>query len=89
MVRLSVAALATSSPTAKNQVRRWTSVEAFAQEVGHSRIYAGIHYRASTEAGQAMGERIGELAAARLLSDASAQSAEDAGNSAGPSLSLR
>jgi hypothetical protein len=82
-------ALATSSPTAKNQVRRWTSVEAFAQEVGHSRIYAGIHYRASTEAGQAMGERIGTLAAARLLSESDAISAEDAGSGAGTSLGLR
>jgi hypothetical protein len=82
-------ALATSSPTAKNQVRRWTSLDAFAQEVANSRIYAGIHYRASTEVGQAMGERIGALAAARLLSESSALSAEDAGTGAGASFSVR
>jgi hypothetical protein len=58
--------LATSSPTAKGAVRRWTSVDDFVREVGEARIYAGIHYRSSVDAGAAMGQRIGELAVARF-----------------------
>jgi hypothetical protein len=59
--------LATSSPTAKGATRRWTSVDDFVREVGDSRIYAGIHYRFSVDAGTALGQRIGELAVGRLL----------------------
>jgi hypothetical protein len=58
--------LSTTSPTAKGVVRRWSNVEDFMQEVAVARIYDGIHYRTSTEAGTAMGRRIGELAAQRL-----------------------
>lgn len=59
--------LSTSSPTAKGATRQWATVEQFLQEVANARIYAGIHYRAATTAGTAMGRQIGELAAARLL----------------------
>jgi len=59
--------LTTSSPTAKGASRRWTSVDAFAREVGNSRVYAGIHYTFSTDAGLAMGQKIGQLAATRHL----------------------
>ena len=62
-------ALATSSPTAKGATRRWTSVDAFAREVAESRIYAGIHYRFSTDAGLALGRSVGDLVAARFLAD--------------------
>ena len=58
--------LTTSSPTAKGAARRWTSVDDFVREVADSRIYAGIHYRTSTETGAAMGRNIGELAS-RLI----------------------
>jgi hypothetical protein len=57
--------LATSSPTAKGATRRWSNVEDFVQEVSDARIYAGIHFRSATMAGEAMGKRIGELAVAR------------------------
>lgn len=57
--------LSTSSPTAQSVVRRWDSAESFAQEVALARIVAGVHYRFSTEVGQAMGRRIGEWAASR------------------------
>jgi hypothetical protein len=60
-------ALATSSPTAKGATRRWASVDEFAREVAESRIYAGIHYRFSTDAGLALGRRIGELAVGRVI----------------------
>lgn len=59
--------LSTSSPTAKGATRRWTSIDDFVHEVGVSRIYAGIHYRFSTETGTSMGKQVGELAVQRLL----------------------
>ncbi len=59
--------LATASPTAKGATRRWTSIDAFVQEVADARIYEGVHYRTSTEVGAAMGRRIGELAVNRHL----------------------
>src|SRR5262245_58372474 len=58
--------LSTTSPTAKGAARHWSSVDEFVQEVSEARIYAGIHYRTATEAGAAMGRRIGELAARKM-----------------------
>ena len=58
--------LSTSSPTAKGATRRWTSVDDFVREVSDARVWGGIHFRSATRAGEAMGRRIGELAAARL-----------------------
>ena len=58
--------LATTSPTAKGAERRWSNLDDFVQEVSDARIYAGIHYRTATDAGAAMGRRIGELAARHL-----------------------
>ncbi|MGM9490372.1 vanadium-dependent haloperoxidase [Ideonella sp. YS5] len=55
--------LSTTSPTAKDAMRSWNSVEAFTQEVAQARIVAGVHYRFSTEAGQVLGQRVGEWAA--------------------------
>lgn len=57
--------LSTSSPTAKGATRRWDSLENFVREVSESRIHGGIHFRSATEAGEAMGKRIGELAVQR------------------------
>ncbi len=59
--------LATTSPTAKGATRRWTSVDSFVREVAESRVYAGIHYRTSIDTGVAMGRRVGELTASRML----------------------
>jgi PAP2 superfamily len=59
--------LATSSPTAKGATRHWTSIDGFVREVGDSRIYAGIHFRAAIDAGTSMGKQIGMLAAGRVL----------------------
>ena len=53
--------LSTTSPTAKGASRRWTNLDDFAREVADSRIYAGIHYRTSTDVGITMGKQIGEL----------------------------
>lgn len=60
-------ALTTTSPSAKGAARSWTKVDDFTQEVGNARIYEGVHYRFSTEAGTAMGKQIGELAVAKVL----------------------
>ncbi|WP_280151337.1 vanadium-dependent haloperoxidase [Piscinibacter sp. XHJ-5] len=54
--------LSTTSPTAKGASRRWSSVDEMTREVANARVYEGVHYRTSTEAGTAMGRRIGELA---------------------------
>ena len=59
--------LATSSPSAKNITRRWTSVTDFVQEVSDARIYEGIHFRTAVEIGTAMGRQIGELAAKKYV----------------------
>jgi hypothetical protein len=58
--------LATSSPSGKGATRRWASVDEFVREVSDARIWAGIHFRSATQAGEAMGRQIGELAAQRL-----------------------
>jgi hypothetical protein len=60
--------LATASPSAKGTTRRWTSADEFVREVSDARIYAGIHFRSATDAGEAMGRRIGELAVVQLMS---------------------
>jgi hypothetical protein len=49
------------------RARRWTTIDAFMQEVANARIYDGVHYRTSTEVGTAMGKQIGELAVAKYL----------------------
>jgi hypothetical protein len=47
--------------------RSWTKIEDFVREVANARVYAGVHYRNSSEVGAAMGAQIGELAAAKFL----------------------
>jgi len=48
-----------TSPTAPGVTHRWTNLRAYADEVAHSRIWAGFHYRFSKDVGQDMGRRIG------------------------------
>lgn len=57
--------LSTSSPTAKGATRRWASPDEFVREVSDARVHGGIHFRSATDAGEAMGKRIGELAVQR------------------------
>lgn len=54
--------LTTTSVTANNAIRSWTSIDDFVQEVSNARIYDGVHYRTSTEVGTTMGKKIGQLA---------------------------
>jgi vanadium-dependent haloperoxidase-like protein len=56
-----------TSATAPGVVRRWTSLDDYRDEVSNARVWAGFHYRFSTEAGKDMGKRIGELTVATQL----------------------
>src|SRR5215469_10667801 len=56
--------LSTTSNTARGVTRRWASTDAVVQEVSMARIWAGVHYRTSTEVGNHMGEQVGALVAA-------------------------
>jgi hypothetical protein len=58
--------LATSSPTARGATRQWAALDDFVREVSNARIHGGIHYRHSTDTGEAIGRRIGALAIERL-----------------------
>jgi hypothetical protein len=55
------------SPTAPGVTRKWTRLQDYSDEVANARIYAGFHYRFSTEAGKDMGKKIAELAASTQL----------------------
>jgi hypothetical protein len=50
-----------TSPTAPGVTRKWTRLQDYSDEVADARIYAGFHYRFSTEVGKDMGTKIGEL----------------------------
>jgi len=54
-----VASIEMTSPTAPGVVHRWTRLADYVREVNHARIWGGIHYRNSTEVGEAMGRTIG------------------------------
>jgi hypothetical protein len=59
-----LANLSTVSNTAPGVTRRWSRPEELVQEVSLGRIYAGVHFRNSTEIGNRMGEQVGKLIAA-------------------------
>lgn len=63
-------ALSTSSPSAKGAVRQWPRTDDFVREVSDARIHGGLHYRFSTDAGEALGRQVGRLAVNQLLRDA-------------------
>jgi hypothetical protein len=56
-----------TSATAPGVVRKWTKVDEYVNEVSMARVYAGFHYRFSTQAGEEMGRQIGELAVSSKL----------------------
>jgi PAP2 superfamily len=61
-----------TSSTAPGVTRRWTSLQAYSDEVAMARIYGGFHYRFSNVVGQDMGRKIAELAISSQLLSASA-----------------
>jgi hypothetical protein len=56
-----------TSPTAPGVTRKWTRLQDYSEEVSNARIYAGFHYRFSTEVGKDMGKKIGQLTVATQL----------------------
>lgn len=56
-----------TSATAPGVTRRWTRLHDYSEEVANARIWAGFHYRFSTEVGKDMGRKIGELTLATQL----------------------
>jgi hypothetical protein len=52
--------LSMTSVTMPNVTHRWTTLEAFTQEVANARIWAGFHYRFSTVVGTEMGRKVGQ-----------------------------
>lgn len=64
--RGTIAPVIMTSPTAPGVTRTWTRIADFVQEVKDARVWGGVHYRTSTEVGERMGRRIGELAVRRF-----------------------
>ena len=62
-----VGEITVTSNAAPGVTRRWTRLSDYADEVSNARIWAGFHYRFSTEAGKDMGRKIGELTVATQL----------------------
>jgi hypothetical protein len=56
-----------TSPTAAGVTRKWTRLQDYSDEVSSARIYAGFHYRFSTEAGKDMGKNIVDLTVATQM----------------------
>jgi hypothetical protein len=57
-----VAPITMTSATAPGVTHRWTRIADYVTEVNNARIWGGLHYRHSTEVGEAMGRKIGALA---------------------------
>jgi hypothetical protein len=62
-----VGEIALASPTAPGVTRKWTRLQDYSDEVSNARIYAGFHYRFSTDAAKDMGKKIGELTVATQM----------------------
>lgn len=71
-----VGELTLTSALAPGITRRWTRLEDYSNEVAQARIYAGFHYRFSTEAPKTMGKKIGELVVATQLMSVAAKTAK-------------
>ncbi len=61
-----VAPIAMTSVAAPGVTHRWTRLADYVTEVNQARIWGGIHFRTSTEVGEAMGRAIGALVAREL-----------------------
>jgi hypothetical protein len=56
-----------TSPTAPGVTRRWERLSDVVQEVSNARVWSGVHYRFSTEAGMKVGKDIGAYAVANYM----------------------
>jgi hypothetical protein len=52
-----------TSATAASVTHRWADLESFTSEVANARIWAGFHYRSSTQVGTALGQDVGRYVA--------------------------
>ena len=69
--------LTLTSALAPGVTRKWRRLEDYSNEVALARIYAGFHYRFSTETAKVMGRKIGEQAVTtQLLSTAGPKTAK-------------
>jgi hypothetical protein len=59
--------VAIESLTLPGVTHRWTNVRAYSDEVSEARMWAGFHYRFSTQVGQDMGRKIGEHVVQNLM----------------------
>jgi len=62
-----VGEISVTSTTAPGVTRRWVRLSDYADEVSNARVWAGFHYRFSTEVGKDMGQKIGVLTVATQL----------------------
>jgi len=62
-----IGTLTLTSVAAPGVTRRWTRLDDYVNEVSNARVWAGFHYRFSTEVGRDMGRKIGELTLATQL----------------------
>ena len=62
-----IGTLSMTSATAPGVTRIWTRLDDYTNEVSNARIWAGFHYRFSTEVGKDMGRKLGELTVATQL----------------------
>jgi hypothetical protein len=69
--RADVGEVVLTSPTAPGVSHRWTNLWAMADEVSEARIWAGFHYRFSTQVGQDMGRKIGQYVVKNVMQPAS------------------
>jgi hypothetical protein len=72
------------SPTAPGVFKSYTSFTAAAQEVGQSRIYAGIHSPWEVQSGLTLGQQVGAYVASKFLVPVS-KSDDGAGDAAADS----
>jgi len=56
-----------TSTTAPGVTHRWTDLGAFSDEIANARIWAGFHYRFSTQVGQDMGRQIGRYVVKNIM----------------------
>jgi hypothetical protein len=62
-----VPAISMTSAAVPGVVHRWSRISDYVEEVSDARIFAGVHYRSSTDVGKAMGVSIGQQAVASLM----------------------
>lgn len=65
-----IAEVISTSPTAPGVTHHWTDLRALTDEVSGARIWAGFHYRFSTQVAEDMGRQIGRYVAANIMQPA-------------------